>query len=195
MTKERLGLVLIFLSAFFFSVMGVFIKYASSVYNFPPTELVFLRAVFQGCIVILAMVFTNQDENESGGEIENTNSKKKEALIWQPFGKPSVRNLVIARGAVGGFGFVCFFYAIATLPLGDALALLSLHPVVTVLAAALFLGETIRPSHVIAAAASGLGAILITRPAFVFGSSSDDDPSRIFDDAFLADNNSISNSG
>jgi len=196
MNKERLGLVLIFLSAFLFSVMGVFIKYASSVHHFPPTELVFLRAVFQGSIVILAMIITKQDDNhdDSNNNGNDNEEKKKVSLIWQPFGKPSVRNLVIARGAVGGFGFVCFFYAIALLPLGDAIALLSLHPVVTVLAAAIFLGEPIRPSHLIAAVASGVGAILITRPAFVFGTSNNDggDPSTVIDEVRADYDNIIS---
>jgi drug/metabolite transporter (DMT)-like permease len=153
LSDESLGLVLITISAMLFSVMGVFIKFATGT-DLPSTELVFLRAVFQGAITIVAMT-------------QYTDGSQK--LIWCPFGSPRARRFIVARGAVGGFGFICFFYAISALPLGDAVALLSLTPVVTVFAAAIFLGETLRPAQLGAAVACSIGAILISRPSFLFG--------------------------
>ena len=92
-------------------------------------------------------------------------------LIRAPLGNASIRSIVVARGALGGSGFVLYFYTISALPLGDAVALLSLSPIVTVWASAAFAGEAVRLLHVLAAIATVVGSFLIARPDFIFGAN------------------------
>lgn len=58
-----------------------------------------------------------------------------------PFGEPSQRPLLILRGALGFLFMACYFYAIQTLPLSNAVVLCYTSPVLTAAIAALFLGE------------------------------------------------------
>lgn len=95
-------------------------------------------------------------------------------IIQRPFGTtPTMRNIVILRGLIGGFGFINYYYALSTLPLGDATTLLSLYPIITVFLAHFILGEEIKPLHLVAAVFSVIGATLISRPSFIFGSEDD----------------------
>ena len=94
--------------------------------------------------------------------------------IHHPFGSKEQRTIVIARGLFGGFGLLLYFYTISALPLGDAQTMLSLNPVVTVLVAAPLLGEPLLRTHLIAAAASVIGSILLAQPSLLFGSDGDE---------------------
>lgn len=76
---------------------------------------------------------------------------------------------------VGGFGFVCYYYAISTLKLGDALALFSLHPILTVLLAFTVLGEPLSTTHVVAVVASAVGAVWIAQPSWLFHTGENND--------------------
>jgi drug/metabolite transporter (DMT)-like permease len=155
LSTESYSLLILLFSSLLYSAMACFVKLAAST-GLPSSELVFLRAIFQGFLVLLAM-FLYRDPNEGY------------LLIQRPFGNENVRSIVIARGIVGGLAFLCYFYSMTALPLGDATALLSLNPVITVLAAAVFLNEQIRISHIFAAGASLTGSILIAKPSFLFG--------------------------
>lgn len=184
LSTESYGLLLLLISAMLYSVMGLFVKLASNT-GIPSTELVFMRAIFQGSLVVGGMIWfriDNENDNDNNDEeslITTTSERNKQQiqqqnrprLITQPFGNTVSRNVVLARGALGGIGFVLYFYTISALPLGDAIALISLHPIVTILAAAIFLGETIRVGHVMACLCSVLGSILIAQPTILFGSS------------------------
>jgi drug/metabolite transporter (DMT)-like permease len=154
-STESYGLLLLFLSSLFNSLMGVFIKFADAT-GVPSNELVLLRAIFQGSLVVAAMMYL-QDETTT------------DLLIVRPFGNRNVKSVVIARGVVGGIGLLCIFYTLSNLPLGDATALLSLNPIVTVLGAAIFLKEPLLPAYIFSAFASVVGSVLIARPAFLFG--------------------------
>mmetsp|Transcript_24165 Transcript_24165/g.35453 ORF Transcript_24165/g.35453 Transcript_24165/m.35453 type:complete len:431 (+) Transcript_24165:64-1356(+) len=185
-SSETFGLLLLVVVAIVFSVMGCFLKLAGSS-GMPSTELVFFRVLFQGAFIVLFMCFwtipitTEEDDDEDGtmiGGDDGIRTKKKKKtvlLIHQPFGAtPEMRNVLILRGILGGLGFIMFYYTIKALPLGDAISLMTLYPVVTVFAARIFLGESLRPSHIFAAAISGIGVILIARPRFIFGYSDND---------------------
>lgn len=96
--------------------------------------------------------------------------KEDVLLLWRPFGcTASVRTVVIARGVIGGLGFVMYYHTISVLPLGDAIALFALHPAITDFVARIFLGETLTTSRFVAALASAARAILIAKPTFIFG--------------------------
>jgi drug/metabolite transporter (DMT)-like permease len=148
--------------------MAMFVKLATAT-GLPSTELVLLRAIFQGAFVILAMFWYTDPR---------ANNKEKLLLIQRPFGSPQVRAFVIARGVIGGLGFIFYYYTYAVLPLGDATTLLSLNPVITVLGASIFLkDEPIRRSHLFAVAASVVGSMLLARPSFLFGTDENDESS------------------
>ncbi len=86
-----------------------------------------------------------------------------------PIGKAGTeRKVILLRGLIGGaFGFSCYFYSIKTLPLGDAITLLSLYPIYTILMANFFLNEPITCRHVIITLLSVIGGVLIAGPSFL----------------------------
>eukprot|EP00568_Trieres_chinensis_P013704 CAMPEP_0183293088 /NCGR_PEP_ID=MMETSP0160_2-20130417/1910_1 /TAXON_ID=2839 ORGANISM="Odontella Sinensis, Strain Grunow 1884" /NCGR_SAMPLE_ID=MMETSP0160_2 /ASSEMBLY_ACC=CAM_ASM_000250 /LENGTH=379 /DNA_ID=CAMNT_0025454147 /DNA_START=70 /DNA_END=1209 /DNA_ORIENTATION=+ len=164
LSTESFGLLLQLLSSILLSIMGVFLKLAAAT-GLPSTEQVFLRAMFQGSLVLALMTSIGCDESGSQGI-------PGKSLLWFPFGgNPTVRRVVIARGVLGGLGFICYYYTISHLPLGDAFTLLGLHPAITVFAASAILGEPLRKYQVAATMATITGAILISRPTFIFGVS------------------------
>jgi len=144
--------------------MAFFVQKASK--HLPSTELVCIRAVFQGGLTLFGMSILPAKSDAQGS--------KGRALIKFPFGgTPEIRRVVLARGAVGGFGFVVYYYTMSALPLGDAVALVSLKSILTVICGWLFLGEALKPTHLIAAFSSVTGAMLIARPTFLFGVDED----------------------
>jgi len=137
-----------------FSFMGVFLKLASAT-GIPSTELVVSRAVFQGTLMILAMTCIRQEDT---GKL----------LIQIPFGHtPSVRKVVLLRGFFGGSGFILYFYSIKSVPLGDAITLFSLYPVITIFMGRCVLNEPIKCSQLIAAVTCVIGAAFIAGPSFL----------------------------
>jgi drug/metabolite transporter (DMT)-like permease len=163
LSVDSYGIVLLAVSALLYSVMGVFIKLSVDV---PSMDLVFFRGIVQGSVVVAAMCFLIE---------EGTSSR----LIQHPFGAERVRPVVIARGMVGGFGFVLHYFTIKVLPLGDATALLSLSPIITVVASAIFLNEPFHVSVFGAALGSVIGSILIAKPNFIFGGETVSSPGYI----------------
>jgi drug/metabolite transporter (DMT)-like permease len=168
LSTETYGLCIIGLSALLYSVMGAFVKLATQS-GLPSTEIVFIRALFQGSLVTAASLCFREapsSEKHDNNQLETTRPK---LIIQSPLGNASIRHVVIARGACGGCGFVLYYFTISALPLGDAVALLSLSPVVTVWASAAFAGQPIRPLHALSAVTTVLGTFLIARPDFIFG--------------------------
>jgi len=168
--------------------MGCFIQLASRT-GIPSTELVFIRAAFQGTFVVLAM-FVYREENNAYLPVSTTDptttatsaattislinpsvqpNRHCRRMIQVPLGNASTRSIIIPLGVASGFAFVLYFFTISVLPLGDAIALLSLHPIATIFAAAAMLGEPVRRVHVIASTITVIGTFLIARPAFLFG--------------------------
>ncbi|KAL7457072.1 hypothetical protein ACHAWC_009985 [Mediolabrus comicus] len=109
----------------------------------------------------------NSFENEG---TTTTTTTLPPRIIQHPFGTTKIMsNVVILRGIFGGLSFMFKFHALSTLPLGDATALMAVYPVITIFLAHIFLGEVIRPLHIVAAISSILGALLISQPRFLFG--------------------------
>lgn len=155
LSTESYGLLLLLLSAMLYSGAGVFVKLAANT-GLSSSELVLLRAVFQGSFVVAGLVFYKNDEGVH--------------LIWQPLGSTrQVQKIVLVRGIIGGTGFCLYFYTISVLPLGDATALVALKPVPTIFLGRLFLGEPIKLLHILVTIASVVGSICIAQPSFIFG--------------------------
>lgn len=162
LSMESYSLLILLLSAFLFSVMGCFVKLSGET-GIPSTELVLSRAIFQGTFVVVAMSFWKADTIEQGGA---KGVKVEQPLLLTPFGGlPNVVKVVLARGIIGGMGFLLYYYAMTAIPLGDAVTLFSLYPIYTVILAKFMLNEQIRGLHVFATLASALGAIIIAGPS------------------------------
>lgn len=197
MTRQTISL---FISTFLFSLMGMFLQLATR-YGVPSTEIVFSRAVFQGIFIIPAMFMFRLSPSDADVLSQSSQEKELEEddddveehvkdvatvyvnedalpprIIQHPFGTTKIMsNVVILRGIFGGLSFMFKFHALSTLPLGDATALMAVYPVITIFLAHIFLGEVIRPLHIVAAVSSILGAVLISQPRFLFGNNDGDD--------------------
>ncbi len=158
----QLGILLLLISAVLFSIMGTFVHLAADEDKLPSTELVFIRAVFQGSFVVAGILLSKEGDDQRWLDVHGV------------FGDyPKVQRVVVARGIVGSLGFVCFYYAMSSLPLGDAVAVLSLHPIITVVVAPHVLpNEHFRSIHFIAALMTVIGTLYIARPQFLFDDTS-----------------------
>jgi drug/metabolite transporter (DMT)-like permease len=199
-SKESCGLLYLLLSAVLFSLMGAFLKIVTQE-GIPSTQLVFFRAAFQGCFVVLGMFYYRVEEEEKEADTASTspctstrtgasnciattaeimtpqNDQQQQQqrrpcpklLIKVPFGSSNYeKKIVILRGIVGGgFGFICYFYSIKSLPLGDAVTLFSIYPIYTIFMAKCILNEDITFTHVILTITNLIGGIMIAGPSFL----------------------------
>lgn len=156
-STEAYGLIVMLLSAIIFSTMGCFLKLTGDD-GYPSTELVFCRAMYQGFFVVIYMLRVSSDYE----------GEEPKLLIKMPIGR-SMREIptVLFRGFMGGLNFVTKFYAMLALPLGDAITLFSIHPIITVFLARIFLGEEIRYSNIFAAFCTVTGAVMMAGPTFL----------------------------
>lgn len=68
--KTKEGIILLFLSAFLFSFMGMFLQFTGRM-GIPSTELVFIRSVFQGTFVLIGMVIFRVDDAPNASVSDN----------------------------------------------------------------------------------------------------------------------------
>lgn len=71
---------------------------------------------------------------------------------------------MLARGLLGFVAYTAYYLGLAALPIADSVALFFTGPLFITLAAALFLGETVRLPAGLAVAAGFLGVLLIVKP-------------------------------
>jgi len=147
-TTEYGALILLGISAILYSLQGVATKYASDDGNgYTVAEIFFTRAIVQ-VLVCLASLY-----------------KTKTPLI------PSdsyLRKLTLVRGMFGCFGFIFYYKTLLSLPLGDAIALVSIYPVFSAIAAWYFLNEQLSILHVGSLISCLIGTFLIAQPTFIF---------------------------
>jgi len=123
---------------------------------------------FQGIIVVLCMVFRRYDkESMKNSNMKATTSAREKRLIEAPYG-PSTKivRVVLLRGFIGGISFILYFYSMSAIPLGDAITLFSIYPIITIVIAYFVLGESVNRTKVLAATISVVGATLIAGPSF-----------------------------
>ncbi len=133
-------------ATFFFSLMTLLVKFTAR--RLPATELVLARSVVG--VVLGAWMVRAAGVNLWG--------QRKDLLVF--------------RGMAGTGALICFFLALARLPLAEATVLMYTAPVFTAVLAAVFLRERLSMS-----AASGLllslaGVALVAQPGFLFGAAS-----------------------
>ncbi|ANP78509.1 hypothetical protein A134_19310 [Vibrio crassostreae 9CS106] len=132
------GVALTIFSAFIFSVMNALVKAASL--TIPSSEIVFFRSLI-GTVLILC-------------------------LMWQAnirFSKTGIPLLVL-RGLFGAFYLLAFVYAIAHIPLADAVILAYLSPFFVILLSSLVLGETLPKKAALLLPLVLIGVALIVNP-------------------------------
>ncbi len=130
-------------AAAWFAVMSLLVKFAGQA--LPTMEVVFGR----GCVTLLL----------------------SSLMLWRAGLSPiGVRTgLLVARGAFGGVGLICLFFAIDRLPLAEAIVVFQTSPLFTALIAAWWLRERLEARVVVGIALCLVGVVLIAQPAWLFG--------------------------
>ncbi|KAI0072257.1 hypothetical protein K474DRAFT_1711774 [Panus rudis PR-1116 ss-1] len=93
-------------------------------------------------------------------------------VVLRPKG---VRLLLALRGFFGFFGLYGIYFSLQYLSLSDATVLTFLAPMCTAIVGAVILKEDLHWKQVVAGLFSLLGVVLIARPKFLFGGSSEDE--------------------
>ncbi len=137
----RKGYVLMLISAFFFSGMGVVVRFTK---DLPLFERVFFRNLVMFIIVTILIYRSNVSF----------------------LGARSSRKTLILRSLLGFIGVCLYFFTLSNIPLADAVTLNKLSPFIVVIAAAIFLKERIQTFHFIALLLVFTGVLLIVKPGF-----------------------------
>ncbi len=136
---ERLGLILMVVSALCFAAMAAFAK--KLLPDTPTQAVVFSRGVLMSAIFVAA-------------------------ARWQ--GVPVIGKrpgVLLLRGLLGYAALSCYFFSVQHLPLGDAVLLQYSHPVFVAAVAPIFLGERTAGSQWLLIVAALAGVALVVRPA------------------------------
>ena len=128
-------------AAFGFSVMNTIIRHLAA--DFDPLQIAFFRNLF-------ALAFMLPWLARAG--FAGLHTKRLGAHLW--------------RGVIGFASMVCWFYAIALLPLAEAISLNFTVPLFVTIGAALVLGEVVRLRRWSATIVGFLGVLIIVRPGF-----------------------------
>lgn len=92
------------------------------------------------------------------------------------FGNSLFIKVMLFLRAVIGFGSIAFsFLAAEYISIGDSTVLIMLSPMIASIASYLLLGESWRVPEFVATILSIIGAILVAKPAFIFGEQHDND--------------------
>lgn len=139
MKERNKGILYMTASSLFFALMAGAVKFSGSI---PTMEKVFFRNII-GFIVSGYMIF-----------------KSKESF------KGNNPKYLSYRAILGFLGVVLYFYAIANLPLSDAVVLNQLNPFFVIILAAIFLNEKIEKLQIPAIILALIGVVFIAQPQF-----------------------------
>jgi drug/metabolite transporter (DMT)-like permease len=146
---SMMGILLIMIGAFSFSIMFLMVKFMASANTF---TLVFYRSLVQ---IILSL-----------------------GTLWQkgvnPLGPPEVRGPLVARAVFGGVAVIAWFFGIQILPLPDAVTLQFTTPPFAAAFAVVMVGEVWKPLDMIGAVVCLSGVALIAHPTWLFGAEAAD---------------------
>lgn len=137
--NTKIAYLYILLSAFFFALMGVFVKFADHIDLFTK---IFARNII---IVIILPFFMFREKN------------------ILKIKKPKILALRIFAGLLG---VVFSYWSIANMLLSEAVVLNKLSPFFIILISAVFLKEKIRPYQILSIITALLGAVILIRPEF-----------------------------
>jgi drug/metabolite transporter (DMT)-like permease len=132
--KLSRGVWLMLLASLSFGLMNVSVKF---VHNMPVSQVVFFRALVQ--IVLSA------------------------AVLWQLKISPLGKNpkLLMLRGLFGSIGLFCYFYTLQVMPLGNAIVIHYLSPILTTLVAVVLGDEKNHPLSYLFFGICLLGVVIV----------------------------------
>lgn len=137
------GIIYIIISAFFFALMGLFVKLSG---DLPTVQKTFFR---NAVAMIFALVIITKNH------------------IWElPKGK-NIKYLFI-RSAAGTLGVLCNFYAVSQINLADASLLNKLSPFFAVIFSIFALKEKANFKQFFAVTMAFIGALFVMKPSFSF---------------------------
>ncbi|GJE91689.1 DMT family transporter [Phanerochaete sordida] len=152
--RDNTGMLLVAASESFYASMNLAVKELSGID--PPVttmQLIWIRMTITWLTAVAYMYY----------------AKIPDPLL----GPKGVRLLLAFRGVCGFFGLFGVYYALQYLSLADATVLTFLAPILTIFTGAMFLGERFSWKQVAAGLCSLVGVILIARPPFLFGDTSE----------------------
>ena len=130
--------ILMILSSLLFSMMGVFVRYASA--SVPVTEIVFFRNIIGLILVIPIMIH------------------RKKSFIGHNI------KILLIRGITGFIALSCYFVAISKIPLATAVMLNYTAPLFVALLAPVFLSERFNLKIFLLIVLGFIGIVLIVHP-------------------------------
>lgn len=137
------GIIYIIISAFFFALMGLFVKLSG---DLPTVQKTFFR---NAVAMIFALIIITKNH------------------IWElPKGK-NIKYLFI-RSAAGTLGVLCNFYAVSQINLADASLLNKLSPFFAVIFSIFALKEKATFKQFFAVTMAFIGALFVMKPSFSF---------------------------
>uniref|UniRef100_A0A7S3EDR8 EamA domain-containing protein n=2 Tax=Rhodosorus marinus TaxID=101924 RepID=A0A7S3EDR8_9RHOD len=138
--RAVMGIALMCTASVSFAAMATTVRWGSTTLSSP--YLAFTRALMQG---LFALVYCAK-------------------FRINPFGPKEARAVLALRGITGFMGATSYYFTLRFLPIGDANALTFTGPIITMVMASVFLGESFRSFHVFGAAAASIGVILVAGP-------------------------------
>lgn len=141
MTNRNKGILFILASAFGFSLMTLFVKLSGDVPTLQKT--IFRNGVSMIISFFLVLHF-------------------KERFL----GKKENQPLLLLRSLLGALGIILLFYAIDHLYIADADMLNKMSPFFTILFAAIFLKEHVKPFQLYSILVAFIGTLFIIKPSF-----------------------------
>ncbi|MBR7651818.1 EamA family transporter [Brucella oryzae] len=145
------GMAIMVLSVLLLPLMDAIGKWLAMVDSMPPATVTFMRFFVQCWLMCIILLFT-------GGFA---------ALRTQYL----AGNLI--RGALMGFGGLCFFTAVKYMPLADAMAVFFAEPLILTLFSAIFLKEKVGWRRFSAVGIGLVGTMIVIQPSFeIFGAVS-----------------------
>ncbi|MBR4074142.1 MAG: DMT family transporter [Firmicutes bacterium] len=141
MNQKTKGVMCILCSAFFFSMMNVFVRLSGDV---PSIQ----KSFFRNLVAALFALFILLRNNES--------------FRW----KPGNLKYLLLRSTTGTIGILGYFYAVDHLVLADATMLNKMSPFFGVIFSAIFLKEKCKPTQALAILGAFIGSLFIIKPSF-----------------------------
>lgn len=140
-SRPMVGMLWMLLAGLSFVIMTAIVKHVGS--GLPAAESAFLRFL-TGLVFFIPMA-------------RSLVRVQLSPLSWR---------LLALRGVVHTLGVICWFYAMARIPVAEVTAMNYLNPVYVTLGAALFMGEKISTRRISAIVAALVGVLIILRPGF-----------------------------
>ncbi len=141
MSDRIKGILCILSAAFFFALMGVFVRLSGDI---PSIQKSFFRN-----LVAMLFAFSMMLRKRTPFKV-----------------KKGARGILLLRAVAGTIGILCSFYAVDRIPLADSSALGKMSPFFTLVFSAIILKEAITPTQIGALVTAFAGCMFILRPDF-----------------------------